>query len=267
VGLGLLVSDANGGAPPLSSRDQRAARRALTVDLEAHGVEEAGSAADLMVGMGITSLAAEHRAVLASRSRNDLLEAAAGIASFGRAAGNIREAARRMSRIVFALKSYAGPGDQDTYVHGTLSAHLDTVLTLYGHKLRSGLQVVRDYAEEGVIEGMHDRLDQLWTNLVHNAVQAMGSTGTLTLRIRRSDDAHIAVTIGDDGPGIPDEVRARIFEPFFSTKAKGEGCGLGLSICKDIVDAHRGTIAVESRPGDTTFLVRLPIKAPAQATS
>jgi signal transduction histidine kinase len=95
----------------------------------------------------------------------------------------------------------------------------------------------------------------------------MGSTGTLTLRIRRSDDAHIAVTIGDDGPGIPDEVRARIFEPFFSTKAKGEGCGLGLSICKDIVDAHRGTIAVESRPGDTTFLVRLPIKAPAQATS
>jgi signal transduction histidine kinase len=135
------------------------------------------------------------------------------------------------------------------------------VLTLYGHQLRGGFEVVRDYTGETVIEAMHDRLNQVWTNLIHNALQSMGTHGTLTLTVRTHDDETVTVGVGDTGPGVPPEVGAQIWKPFFTTKPTGQGSGLGLSICKDIVDAHRGTISYESAPGRTTFTVRLPIKA------
>ena len=113
----------------------------------------------------------------------------------------------------------------------------------------------------------HDRLNQVWTNLVHNALQSMATHGTLTLRIRTSGaggasgDDHVSVSIGDSGPGVPAAVREHIFEPFFTTKPTGQGSGLGLSICKKIVEEHGGRIDVESVPGRTVFCVTLPRRA------
>jgi two-component system, NtrC family, sensor kinase len=104
-----------------------------------------------------------------------------------------------------------------------------------------------------------DELNQVWTNLVHNALQAMDHKGTLTLGLRREGD-EVAVSVGDSGCGIPEEIRARIFEPFFTTKPAGEGTGLGLDIVRKIVEKHRGRIEVESEVGrGSTFTVRLPI--------
>ena len=102
-------------------------------------------------------------------------------------------------------------------------------------------------------------LNQVWTNLIDNAVQAMDGAGTLTIRTSLDGD-HVRVEIGDTGPGIPPELRQRIFEPFFTTKPVGEGTGLGLDISYRIVVArHGGDLTVESEPGDTRFIVRLPL--------
>ena len=106
-----------------------------------------------------------------------------------------------------------------------------------------------------------DELNQVWTNIIHNAVQACGGRGEITVETALEGE-DVVVRIADNGPGIPAEVLPRIFEPFFTTKPKGEGSGLGLVIVKRIVEKHRGQIAVESRPGQTTFTVRLPVQGP-----
>jgi signal transduction histidine kinase len=101
----------------------------------------------------------------------------------------------------------------------------------------------------------------VWTNLIHNAVQAMGGSGTLVIETT-VEDGDVQVAIQDSGPGIPDDVASRIFEPFFTTKGKGEGTGLGLAIASRIVEKHGGRIRVTSEPGRTRFEVRLPIEGP-----
>jgi signal transduction histidine kinase len=130
--------------------------------------------------------------------------------------------------------------------------------------------VTRDYAELPAVPVYVDELNQVWTNLIHNAVQALGGKGELLIETRVADEkegGHVAVTVQDNGPGIPSDVMPRIFEPFFTTKPKGEGTGLGLGIVKQIVDKHGGMIDVTSKPGCTRFTVRLPIAGPQRATA
>jgi len=133
---------------------------------------------------------------------------------------------------------------------------------MLGAKIGDGITVVRDYAP-GLprIPAYAAELNQVWTNLVDNAVDAMGGTGTLTVRTAMDTDRNqILVEIGDTGPGIPAEIRNRIFEPFFTTKDVGQGTGLGLDISwRIVVKKHHGDLRVESRPGDTRFQVRLPL--------
>ena len=254
-------------APPLPStaREKRQAKRALAQALSEEGVIQADAVAELLSGMGITAIAPEHRAALLSPSCLSLVNAAADLAALQRGCANIQVAVERSTKIVFALKSYAHPGAADAWVPGSLAENLDTVLTLYGSLIRNGVHVVREYSGDTVVEAMHARLNQVWTNLVHNALQSMDGRGTLTVRVEPSGDDRVVVTITDTGPGVPDNLRERIFEPFFTTKSVGEGCGLGLSISKDIVDAHGGTIALDSRPGHTSFQVTIARRAPVRA--
>ena len=175
-----------------------------------------------------------------------------------RTTDNIRVAASRAAKIVSALKRLAHPGDAaGAPTGGSISESLDTVLTLYQSQIKQGIEVERAYEAPGVVWARHDQLNQVWTNLVHNALQAMGETGTLALSVRELD-GHVEVAITDSGPGIPVEAQKRVFEPFFTTKPLGEGTGLGLSICWDIVTQHGGTLAFETAPGRTTFTVTLP---------
>jgi signal transduction histidine kinase len=139
---------------------------------------------------------------------------------------------------------------------------LESTLMMLGAKIGDGITVVRDYAP-GLprIPAYAAELNQVWTNLIDNAVDAMGGTGTLTVRTAMDTDRNqILVEIGDTGPGIPPEIRNRIFEPFFTTKDVGQGTGLGLDISwRIVVKKHHGDIRVESSPGDTRFQVRLPL--------
>jgi signal transduction histidine kinase len=136
---------------------------------------------------------------------------------------------------------------------------LETTLTILNHKLKRGVEVERNYQKIPLlVNSFGSELNQVWTNIIDNAIDAMGGKGELRVRTYR-DDGCAVVTIGDNGPGISDEVKTHIFEPFFTTKGVGEGTGLGLDTVQRIVRKHRGSIQVMSKPGDTRFQVFLPL--------
>jgi signal transduction histidine kinase len=141
---------------------------------------------------------------------------------------------------------------------------LETTLTILNHKLKLGVVVKRDYGRVPLlVNSFGSELNQVWTNLIDNAIDAMGGEGELRVRTYRDDDC-VVVEIEDSGPGISPDVLPHIFEPFFTTKGVGEGTGLGLDTVQRIVKKHRGDIQVTSKPGDTRFQVWLP-SAPSAA--
>ncbi len=171
----------------------------------------------------------------------------------------IHTGAVRISDIVKALKSYVYL-DQAPVQAVDLHEGLDNTLVLLRHKLKDGIAIRREYdAELPKIQAYGSELNQVWTNLIDNAADAMGGKGELVLRTRQEGD-WIVVEVEDNGPGIPEEQQGRIFDAFFTTKPPGQGTGLGLDITYNIVvNRHKGNIKVYSRPGKTVFRVRLPI--------
>jgi signal transduction histidine kinase len=173
----------------------------------------------------------------------------------------LSDSAERMSRLVGAVKSYSYM-DRGDVVETDIHEGLDTTLVVLGHKLKhTKIAIERHYdGELPKVLARGSELNQVWTNLLDNAIGALGESGTINVRTRREAECAV-VEITDDGPGIPEDVRARIFEPFFTTKAVGEGTGLGLDTVRRIVEErHHGTIEVDSKPGETTFRVWLPLK-------
>ena len=175
----------------------------------------------------------------------------------------IGESAARISALVDAAKQYSQM-DRTPHQPADLHAGLDATLTMMSGKLGPGVTVVKDYDRSlPAVPAYAGELNQVWTNLVHNALDAMGGSGTLTLRTARDGDCAL-VEIADTGPGIPEELRRRVFEPFFTTKPVGQGTGLGLDVSwRIVVNRHGGDLRVESRPGDTRFQVRLPLEEPS----
>ncbi|MFC4375947.1 ATP-binding protein [Nocardia halotolerans] len=171
----------------------------------------------------------------------------------------IFDSTTRISTLVGAAKQYSQM-DRAPYQVADLHELLDSTLVMLNRKLGDGVRVVKDYDRAlPPVPCFAAELNQVWTNLIDNAVYAMGGTGTLTVRTFR-DNESATIEIGDTGPGIAPETRSRIFEPFFTTKPVGDGTGLGLDISfRIVVNKHHGDIRVESEPGDTRFTVRLPI--------
>ncbi len=239
--------------------------QALAEQIASFGIHHADLLCRTLVEIGATE-AAEPLALLGRTYR---LEPLVGYleqyAYLQRNAAAIRTAIRRVTRIVGGLKSYSHL-DQAKAEPANLHDGLENTLVILHHELKYGIHVVRKYAELPPVLIYVDELNQVWTNLIHNAVQALGGRGEIMIETRRIGSA-IEVAVEDNGPGIPPDVLPRIFEPFFTTKAKGEGTGLGLGIVKQIIDKHGGHIEVSSLPGRTRFTVRLPIDGPPVAAS
>jgi signal transduction histidine kinase len=172
----------------------------------------------------------------------------------------IRTAIRRITRIVGALKGYSHL-DQAKATTADIHEGIENTLIILHSELKYGINVVRKYSELPAVPVFVDELNQVWTNLIHNAVQALGGKGQIVIETKKEGE-EVLVAIEDNGPGIPDDVMPHIFEPFFTTKPKGEGSGLGLGIVRQIVDKHGGRIEVSSTPSCTRFLVALPIIGP-----
>jgi signal transduction histidine kinase len=170
----------------------------------------------------------------------------------------IESSTSRISDLVGAIKEYTHM-DQAPVENVDIVKSLETTLTILNHKLKRGVTVQRDYQKIPLlVNSFGSELNQVWTNIIDNAIDAMSGQGELRVRTYREDDC-VVVEIGDNGPGISEEVEAHIFEPFFTTKAVGEGTGLGLDTVQRIVRKHRGNIQVHSQPGDTRFQVWLPL--------
>jgi signal transduction histidine kinase len=170
----------------------------------------------------------------------------------------IESSTSRISDLVRAIKEYTYM-DQSPLQNVDIIKSLETTLTIMNHKLKCGVVVQRDYQKiPFLVNSFGSELNQVWTNLIDNAIDAMGGKGELRVRTYR-DDGCVVVEIADNGPGISPEVEAHIFEPFFTTKGVGEGTGLGLDTVQRIVKKHRGNIQVDSKPGDTRFKVFLPL--------
>jgi signal transduction histidine kinase len=170
----------------------------------------------------------------------------------------IESSASRISDLVRAIKEYTFM-DQAPLQNVDVVKTLENTLTILNHKLKHGVTVRRDYRDTSLsVNSFGSELSQVWTNLIDNAIDAMGGQGELQVRAYRDDNC-VVVEIADNGPGISPEVMPHIYEPFFTTKGVGEGTGLGLDTVKRIIRKHHGTIQVRSKPGDTCFQVWLPV--------
>jgi signal transduction histidine kinase len=243
--------------------DAASARREaeLIDELEALGIEDASEVAPALVGFGWTveRLRPVAGAFAAAHVKPVLRWLGAGLV-VQQLVAEIRRSAQAISEIVRAVKSYAYL-DQAPVQDTDLRRGLEDTLIILRHKLKEGIEVVRDF-EPGLptIEAYASELNQVWTNLIDNAIHAMNGRGVLELRARRVG-GEVEVRIIDSGPGIPSGIASRIFDPFFTTKPQGVGTGLGLHIAHNIVvNRHRGRVDFESRPGRTEFKVSLPIR-------
>jgi len=243
-----------------SSKEKRAFKRALVGQLSNHDITNADTIADTLVDIGLYENIEPFLPLLKDPKSEYILNTLYQVASVQKSTQIITTATNRAAKIVFALKSYAHYDNSGDKVKANIIEGIETVLTLYESQLKHGVEAIRNYDRAlPSILCYPDELNQVWTNLVHNALQAMTNRGTLTIDVRQQD-TNLLIGITDSGTGIAPEIMPRIFDPFFTTKPPGEGSGLGLNIVKKIIDKHEGNISVESVPGQTTFTVSLPIK-------
>ncbi len=245
---------------PFSSKEKRKYRRVLTRQLESYQIGNADTVADTLVDLGVTEDVSLFLSLLKDQEGENILNAAYQISSVQRSAQTIKTATDRAAKVVFALKTYARYDHSGEKIEANIIEGIETILTLYHNQLKHGVEVIRNYADSlPSILCYPDELNQVWTNLIHNAIQAMENQGTLTIDVFEKEGRFI-VRMTDSGLGIPPEVKPRIFEPFFTTKPAGQGSGLGLDIVKKIIEKHQGKIQVDSIPGQTSFTIDLPIE-------
>lgn len=253
----------------------RRATRAFQERLQSAGIpaESARTAARELAEIGVDDeLLARFLALITHPSSGHATERALALASYltehvflHRNTVTIRHAIRRIQRIVGALKTYSHLDQQASFVEADVHEGIEDTLVILDYVLRD-IYVERKYGQLPRVPVYVDELNQVWTNLIQNAVQALEGKGQITIETRVADQG-VAVCIIDAGPGIPEDVLPHIFEPFYTTKPKGEGTGLGLGIVRQIIKKHHGNVTCESRPGRTCFCVWLPASQPTEDSS
>ena len=247
----------NGG----SALDQSAREEEISDWLEGRGVSESWEVAANLCEAGVV---VEELAAIASRLPEavfpDAMAWLSCVIDSDRIVDEISASAGRISELVTAIKTYSHMDRSREHRPTDVRSGMDNTLTILGHKLKEKGIVVRREYQEGLplIPANAGELNQVWTNLIDNAIDAMDEGGQLVLKAR-VHELWIEVEVAENGSGIPEKIRPTIFEPFFTTKEVGVGTGLGLGIAMRIVDTHQGHIEVRSQPGETTMCVRLPL--------
>ena len=249
----------DGPLDPLAQSDRE---ESITNWLESRHLPGAWKVAPVLADAGVEVAKLQ---VLASEVGDavlsDALTRITSIVTISKLIGEIEISTKRISDLVRAVKEYSYM-DQASMQEVDVHQGLENTLTIMHHRLKNGVRVVRQYAQNlPKICAYGGELNQIWTNLIANAIEAMHGKGELRVRTALELD-RVLVEIGDNGPGIPSEVLPHIFEPFFTTKEVGEGTGLGLDTVCRIIRNHHGEIRVDSHPGDTRFLVYLPVTQP-----
>jgi signal transduction histidine kinase len=246
------------GADPLAAADRE---DDLSEWLSDHGIDEEWLLAPALAAAGIDTRWCDKVAeVLPPAALAPAIEWVANSLTVNALLSEVKDATGRISGLVGAVRSYSQL-DRAGVQRTDVIDGLDSTVSMLAYKLK-GVTVERDFPPElPAIEAIPGELNQVWTNVIDNAVDAMDGHGTLRLRARLDDLGNVVVEIEDTGPGMPPEVQTRAFEPFFTTKDVGKGTGLGLDISRRIVEErHLGELAIDSRPGQTIMRVTLPIR-------
>jgi C4-dicarboxylate-specific signal transduction histidine kinase len=244
--------------PYLSTRETRKLKRTLAQELATYNIENPEALADTLVQMGITENLMQFLPLFQNEHGALVLETANNLSSQFRNSENINLAVDRAAKIIYALKSYARQDTSGSKIMAKITDNIDIVLTLYHNQIKQKIELIQNYQPVPDILCYPEELSQVWTNLIHNAIQAMNYKGVLKINVFQQEQ-FVVVQIVDSGMGIPLEIQEKIFEPFFTTKPAGEGSGLGLDIVSKIIKKHDGSIEVASQLGETTFSIYLPI--------
>ena len=253
-----LLSHSAGKRTVLTTREEREIRKSLEEELGVLGIENTRNLANTFIKLNIQKNVGPYLPLLESEHVDLIFDAAYTLSDLTSNTSNIALAVEKASKIIFALKNFAHSDQSGEMVKASLKTGLDTVLTIYHNQIKRNTTLVAEFDDLEEIYCFPDELNQVWTNLIHNALQAMDYQGTLTVTLAKAGD-YQRVEIKDTGQGIPEANLGRIFAPFFTTKKAGEGSGLGLDIVKKIVDKHKGRIEVASTEGKgSTFSVYIP---------
>jgi two-component system, NtrC family, sensor kinase len=271
-----LLEESSKSKSQVITKERRQLKQILIVQLQANNIfEKARGIADTLIDIGISKNIEDYLLLLNDTNVEMILQLIYDLTRLKSNNLNITNAVDKAAKVVFALRSYARYDHSGKKVIAQIIDGIETVLELYHNQLKQGIEVIRDYAEIPEVLCYPDELNQVWTNLIHNAIQAMEGKGLLEIKVYLdiieveksiSKKPSVVVSITDSGSGILPEIQSRIFEPFFTTKSPGQGSGLGLDISKKIVEKHQGEINLESKPGRTIFRVWLPIETCEHST-
>jgi signal transduction histidine kinase len=254
-------------AVPMGPLERSGLEDAVADWLDDHSIGEGWNVAPTLVAGGIAPERLDEVAAAMGPERvEDTVRWLAATQAAATLLHEVVQSADRISFLVQSIKQYSHMDQAPELKEVDIHAGLESTLTLLNHKLKHGVEVTREYDRSlppvCVYPG---ELNQVWTNLIDNAVDAMGGKGRLVVRTTVDGD-HAGVEITDDGPGIPPGIQAKVWEPFFTTKGVGEGSGLGLDIVRKIVQRrHGGSIRLDSRPGETRFRISLPLAGPPRS--
>jgi len=250
-----------------SAVDRSYREESLLEWLEDRDVDKAWEVAGTLADAGLTLDDLDRCAgMLPEAARADALAWIACNVRVERSVADISSAAARISALVSSVKSYSHMDRSPEHKPTDVRVGLDSTLLLLGHKFKQkNARLARDFQDDlPVIPANEGELNQVWTNLVDNALDALSDGGEVRVAAARDGDTHVVVSVADDGHGVPEEIRSRIFEPFFTTKPLGQGTGLGLDIAMRIVHTHQGHLTMEPRSPGTLVLVRLPVSPRAR---
>jgi len=257
-----ILSTSKPQSPAIDLGPNTAEVKAAGERLKAMGLSPDRTLAELAAEHDFAGLTDTMPALFSMPRRTEILTFARDHFAAIRMLDVISLAAAQASEVVSALRQYLNNTEEDEFREVDVERSIEMVLMLIQNKIKYGITIEKHFCGAKIL-GSAQKLGQVWMNLISNAVHAMNQKGTLTLS-SKIENGLLKVIIGDNGPGIPPDIQGRIFEPFFTTKRFGEGLGLGLDICRRIVDAHRGTIDFESNPGNTQFIVSLPLGGPSE---
>ncbi|MDZ7740473.1 MAG: ATP-binding protein [Bacteroidota bacterium] len=256
-----LLRNVEWDIPELSSREKRQLKKELYKQLKEENIEDADFLADSLIYMKLERNVGKLIPLLATTPNAAfIVQYTRNIISVQKNSRNIGLAVEKASSVVNALKKFIHREASGEKSMTDIHDNLEVIFTLFANNLKRGIELKKEFGELPSVACITEEINQVWSNIVQNAIQAMGDKGSLTVRTWQ-EGPYAKVMFRDTGPGIPDQIKDRIFEPLYTTKPQGEGSGLGLDIVKKIIERHKGKIEVESEEGKgASFIVSLPIK-------
>lgn len=246
----------------LSTKDERKLRKEMVNKLNSLEISNSEEVAHLLIDLKIRELSPDVIELLKHPKSDQIIKYIYNFGGLKIKSNNIETSVDKTSKIVYALKSYSSKDHSGFKQKIDIIQGIETVLIIYQNYINQGITLIKNFEKVPEILGYSDELNQVWTNLIHNSIQAMKNNGTIHITVKNkilNDKENISIIFSDSGAGISNEIKDKIFEPFFTTKNAGEGAGLGLHICKQIIDKHDGSINLVPSSIGASFEILIPI--------